>query len=81
MKTPTLNKIQKCHKDSQNIGEFLEWLSMKGYTICEYVKKEDVYPRPIRLNREQLLAKYFGVNLERAEQERRKILDMVREQS
>lgn len=40
--------------------------------VAEYDRLE--YPQPIRLSREKLLAKYFNINLDKAEKEKRSIL-------
>lgn len=74
-------KMQKVQKESQIIGEFLEWLgSEKEYSICkfcEYENREGSY-YPVQLDKEQLLAEFFEVDLNKVEEERRAILEGLR---
>lgn len=77
---PELEKIQAVREESQKIGEFLEWLSGEGLQIAEYAEDEDEDGDDPRLtlhyeSRESLLAKFFGIDLQKAEQERRAILE------
>lgn len=72
---PEHNKMVMVKHESQIVGDFLEWLDQQGMTICNLV--EDYYC-PVRLSREQLLAKYFGIDLDKIEQENRAILDYAR---
>jgi len=81
MKTPELNKIKKVSDKSQEIGNFLDWLGSVGYHIAEYKKVygfEEKQLVTIYLNPEQILAKYFKINLDKAEKERQMILDDLR---
>lgn len=32
--TPTLDRMEAVHSQSQVIGEFLDWLGRHGYVIC-----------------------------------------------
>lgn len=88
--TPELNKLAAVAKDAQVIGEFLD---SSSYTLCETVpcKKyhygspamaycfqgEHLVPtfKPIQ----QILAEYFGIDLQEVEKERRMILHEVQE--
>lgn len=76
IKTPALNKMLKNKEQSQTIGEFVEWLSQQGYTICR-VDKFDRFS-PVRRSIEEWLARYFKVNLNKAEEERRALLEQIR---
>ena len=78
--TPELNKIKKNQFESQTIGEFLDWLqNEKGIILCVYDKDvSEHHPYPIRESIEQLLAKYFRIDLQKAEKERVAILDNLR---
>ena len=78
--TPELDRLQNVVNDSGVISGFLDWLSEQGWTICE--TSEDG-PRwqdymPICLASEQLLARYFEIDLNRVEAERRAILEHLR---
>lgn len=75
--TPMLDKMEAVRARSQEIGEFLEWLGQQGYVICCSGRYP---PAPAGKSTEQLLAEYFGIDLEAAERERRAVLDFVREQ-
>lgn len=83
MKTPELDKMLKIRTDSQRIGEFLEWLEGEEITLaewsgsdCEECGEETLML--ISMNREHLLAKYFCIDLEKAEIERQALLNDVR---
>jgi len=71
-KYPECEKIAKVKDQSQVLGEFLEWLDLQGMFVAEYDRLE--YPQPIRLGREKLLAKYFKIDLDKAEKEKQSIL-------
>lgn len=58
-----LDKMKKAHKESQSIGEFLEWM-------MEY--HEDLFPD--FLNVEEILAEYFDIDLEKVEKEKRALI-------
>lgn len=65
MKTPECDKLHKVKDESQNIGEFLDWL-------IEYHNVS--LPDSIV----DLLAEYFNIDLEKVEEEKRTILDELR---
>lgn len=85
METPELEKINTHHEDSQKIGEFIEWLNDdQNITLCTYVRHcdadyedHDIYA-PVTLAIVDLLAKYFGVDLDKAEKERVALLEEIR---
>ena len=82
IKTPELDKIRKVSEKSQEIGNFLDWLSSKeGYYIAEYIKGgfDEEKLVTINLDIEQFLAKYFKINLVKAEKERQAILDNLKQ--
>jgi len=81
MKTE-LEKIQEVREKSQAIGTFLEWLSYhKNYIIAQYSDEEedDEELVPVHANTEALIAEFFEINLVKAEEERREILEKIRE--
>ncbi|KKL08845.1 hypothetical protein LCGC14_2571790 [marine sediment metagenome] len=83
IETPVLEKIRKVHEDSQRISEFLEWLQTEEITLAEWTGSDcdecgDENLMPISMNREHLLAKYFCIDLVKAEKERQAILDDIR---
>ncbi|KKN64887.1 hypothetical protein LCGC14_0487210 [marine sediment metagenome] len=84
-KHPECEKIQANRDESQKLGAFLEWLQNdQQVTLCicdeniaeEY--DEDRY-MPIRTGIEKLLAKYFEVDLDKAELERQAMLAGLRQ--
>lgn len=81
--TPELDKLVKVRYESQKIGEFLDWLSSQGIELAEWSDTEydDGQLYEIRTTKEQLLAKYFCINLEKAEKERQAILDNIRREN
>jgi hypothetical protein len=76
--TPELDKMTKVKDQSQAIGEFLEWLQSKKWSICS--EDEGNY-FPITQRIEEILAKYFKINLDKAERERQAILNNIRKQN
>jgi len=80
-KTPELDKILKCCDKSQVIGEFLEWLESKDEPInlCYFDDcKKEFYP--IIQSYDAILEEYFGIDGKKAEQERRDLLEFIRNQ-
>ncbi len=91
---PELERLGKVKEKSQEIGNFLESLSTQGLIICQrhkhnkgckdevgdnmcgYNGEEDV---PVMIATEQLLADYFNINLKKVEEEKRKILEDIRQ--
>ena len=79
-KTPELDKMMAVQEKSQIIGEFLKWLNESSLIICEYGVIFDIYEEemdgllPIRSSKEQLLAEYFNIDLNKCERERQQIL-------
>ncbi len=75
-----LEKLKDVAEVSQKIGEFLDWLlNGHGYYLCELRKCEDrdeFYPTHKHI--EDILAQYFNIDLNKVEQEKRKILEEIR---
>ena len=91
--TPTLDKMLAVKDKSQIIGNFLEWLGEEGIELAQYHKhkptcydcKENrlcqLYEGdliPIHLPSEKV-AQYFDIDLNEAEREKRKILEMIQD--
>ena len=80
--TPECDKMRKAReKGSQIIGEFLEWCESNGIVLSSVIKEEDeIFERwcPINKRREQILADFFGVDLDKCEEERQAILEELR---
>lgn len=86
-KYPELDKIQKRKEsgESEIIGDFIEWYKRK-YEICEYRESEEdedgeIFPEgfyPLYIPTNKLLAEYFEIDLNKAEEERMQILEDIR---
>lgn len=79
--TPALDRMVAVRDRSQVCGEFLEWLQGR-YTLCRLPTpirlRKNRYYRPARINIEELLADFFGVDLDEIEKERRMLLEVLR---
>jgi hypothetical protein len=79
--TPECNKLSAVSPQSQIIGEFLDTLSEQGICLCKWTEWEDApaqyHPIPDAI--EKTLAKYFEIDLDKVEVERRAILDFIRQ--
>lgn len=83
VRTPECDKLLEVKDESQSIGDFLDWLTHeKKIVLCEWREvdrdeEEDGFHDghyPTYDTIEQLLAKYFEINLKKLEKERRKML-------
>lgn len=87
MKTPELDKMKAAKETSQKIGEFIEWLGENGYHICIECSGGGMPDGdsseywPCNESIEKLLAKYYNIDLNKVEQEKRAILEEFRKQS
>lgn len=81
--TPMLDRMKAVRERTQAIGEFLEWLQSRGYVLCSRTEGEcpDIPYLPAAKSTEELLAEYFGIDLDAAERERRAVLEWVRQRS
>jgi hypothetical protein len=80
MKCPELEKMDAVKGKSQIIGEFLDWLRhAKQVELCKYrdMSEDDSRLFPINTSIEMLLAEYFNIDLRKAEEERRSILEKL----
>jgi len=86
MNYPEHEKLKEVQDQSQIIGEFLEWLRSK-YELCEFKDEcsecmdcgetvEGYYP--INFNIEKILANYYEIDLDKLEQEKRKMLESLK---
>lgn len=85
VKTPELDKMLEVRDDSQRIGEFLEWLSEQEITLAEWTGDDCMECggslMDISQTREQLLANFFVIDLDKCEKERQNLLDAVSEEN
>ena len=87
--TPECDKMLAASGKSQAIGEFLDWLKdEKKVVLSVHSTAEDDmagkrHPRerliPFYDSTEKMLAEFFGIDLAKAEEEKRAILDAIRE--
>ena len=79
--TPELDKMLAVKEKSAIIGAFLDHLQEGEVYLCQMQDDDDgaqVF-REVNLTIEQILANYFGIDLDKAEQERVDLLEWVRE--
>lgn len=78
-KTPELDKMLAVKERSQAISEFLEWLGTTNEPIsfCFYDADRDEY-MTIPQSTKQLLAEFFGIDLNKCERERQQLLADLR---
>ena len=79
MDTPELDKMLKVKEQSQICGEFLEFLKSKYDMFDRKVPREDnIYLRGTSdyINNEKLLAEFFEIDLNKAEEEKRALLEI-----
>ena len=80
MAYPEHEKLQRVVKESQCIGEFLEWLKdTRHFVICEFDDIDDDF-MPIMQKTEELLAEYFEIDLEKLNEEKQAMLKEIRNQ-
>lgn len=75
---PEHDKLTAVKDHSQAIGEFLEWMSSDGIIKCRWEERHEEY-FPIFEPIEKLLARYFDIDLDKLEQEKRLMLVVLRE--
>jgi hypothetical protein len=68
-------KLTVVREESQKLGEFLSWLNDQGVTLCK-LDGDEFLPWGNRI--EVILALYFGVDLDKLEQEKLAMLDEMR---
>lgn len=75
-KYPEHDKLKAISDDSQTIGEFLDNC---GYTLCEFRESPTLsdYSEfvPLRKSIQDVLAEYFGIDLNLIEKEKRAMLE------
>lgn len=81
---PECDKLSSISAESEKIGEFIDWLSSQGIQLCTWVENHrkiitggDYFPT--NMNITELLAQYFDIDLQKIEQEKRAMLDKLRE--
>jgi hypothetical protein len=77
---PESTKMLQVKDVSQAIGEFLEWLSEQRIRLASYTNWDEPILVEINESFERLLARYFDIDLNKVEQEKRTLLDWIRSQ-
>ncbi len=77
---PMLEKMKSVKEDSQKLGSFLDWLmNDQGYALAKMDKYGELMP--IYDSIEVILAEYFEIDLNQAEDEKRALLDYMHERN
>lgn len=78
--TPELDKLLAVKDKSQVIGDFLNHLQEGEVYLCQLEDDDDGSPHFVEIEKtlEQVLAMYFGIDLDRCEEERVQLLEWVR---
>jgi hypothetical protein len=77
-KHPECDKLLAVKERSQAIGEFLEWLTgEKGVVLATWFPPGRLESGGYRI--EKLLAEFFEIDLDKVEQEKRVMLEELRE--
>jgi hypothetical protein len=82
VETPELDRRSEIIRSGRAaaVQEFYDWL-MADRQLCEWVDEEEQY-LPVRLGSgEQVLADFFGIDLNKIETEQRALLDAIRSAS
>lgn len=76
--TPELDKQSAAIKDgSVRIGEFLDWLSERGLTLCRFDERVERW-HPAHEGSHNLLAAFYDIDLVKIDAERQAILAAIR---
>lgn len=81
VKTPECDKLVAASKVSQHIGSFLDWLEEQGVFLAsdqEVEGRRDRVTLPVYESKERMFARYFEIDLDKVENERRKLLASLR---
>lgn len=74
---PECEKLKAASPKSQAIGEFLDWLEAeKGVQLARYPEDSERLV-PFSFSTERLLAEFFGIDLDKVEDERRAMLSSL----
>jgi hypothetical protein len=79
---PELDKMKAAREKSAVLTEFVDWLDQNNMRICLRTEVSITYAgspyEPIPESFEKLFARFFGIDLDKVEEERRQILDEQR---
>jgi len=77
------DKIVEAQERSIAISEFLQWMDTQKIVLCSWKETEEsgfcsAYYQYTDRTKEQLLGDFFGIDLKKAEEERKEILRNLR---
>jgi hypothetical protein len=81
VKTTECDKLVAASKVSQEIGAFLDWLEEQGIFLASDEEVEGRRGRvtlPVYESKERMFARYFEIDLDKVENERRALLASLR---
>lgn len=76
MEFPQHEKLKSIQKESQALGQFLDWLNSEGIALCQLGERDHFFP--IYKRTEVILANYFDIDLDLLEQEKLEMLKQLR---
>jgi hypothetical protein len=71
---PECDKLSSVSVESQIIGEFLDWCNMQGVHLATYYEERGLVADHRSIT--QILADYYDIDLDKVEEEKRKLLDV-----
>ena len=79
VETPTLDRMLEIQEDSQLCGEFLKWLQHKYAMLDKRVPRNEAFFRGAGdyINKNELLAEFFEIDLKEAEREKEEVLKAI----
>ena len=72
----TIDKWSKIHDDAVIIDQFLEFLNENNLSICNMDQKFEMF-YPSRFSKQDLIYKFFKIDQDKLEMQRRELLQMV----
>jgi hypothetical protein len=75
-KYPEHTKLKAIQKQSQAVGEFLEWLNSEGFWICKRGPRDEYWPTSRRM--QSLLAEHFEIDENKIDAEKEAMIEECR---
>lgn len=75
---PETMRLVAVSEESQKLGEFLEWLATEAGYVLGAFDESDHRLYPVHVPIEKLLARYYGIDLDRVGRERGRLLAWMR---
>ena len=72
---PEIAKMAAVREESQVCGNFLSWLEEEGFSVCERGEGRNREHVPVRMSVEELLARYFEIDLRKVEAEKHAMIE------